>query len=104
MLTVLLFLSSTALFAWVLGSLVRIQAEYVYYESEARSDGELTYVSHRIFPYLTAILFLDQFTFLTILVPSQPGTLRKLKYACGMLWLPSVLIHVLYWFVNGMFA
>ena len=104
MLTVLLFASSWLLFAWVLGSLDQFQAESVYNESEARSDGELTYVSRRIFPYLTACLFLDQFMFLTLLAPSEPGTFQKLKYLCGMLWFPGLLIHVLYWCVNSMFA
>ncbi len=103
LLTAVLFVSSWSLFAWVLISYDAIQGEYVYNEATARSDGQLFYVSRRIYPYLTAVLFLDQFTFLTLLASSQSGPFQKLKYVCGALWLPSLLIHVLYWCLNGIF-
>jgi len=104
LLTALLFLSSWSLFAWVLISYDAIQAEYVYDGATARSDGQLTYVSRRVFPYLTAVLFLDQFAFWTFLAPSRPGPLRMAKYICVALWLPSLLIHGLYWCMNGFFV
>ena len=91
------------MFAWVLISYNAIQDEYVYNDATARSDGQLFYVSQRIFPYLTAVLFLDQFAFVLLFAPSRPGPLRIAKYVCGALWSPTMAIHGLYWCVTGLF-
>lgn len=104
LLTIVLFTSSWSLFTWVFNAYYEMRSEYVYIESEARSDAELTHVSRRLFPYLTAILFLDQFAFWSFFAPSRAGALRIGKYFCDVLWLPSLLIHGLYWCLNSWFA